>query len=89
MNKTRPVVRMCAVSRQKLEREQLFRVVKTKEGVFFDPTYKMQGRGVYIKKDLAVIKTAHDRKLLSRALKSEVNEDIFITLIENLSKWGD
>ena len=86
MNFKRPVYRMCVVSRELLLKKDLFRLVKTSSGVVFDEKQNIQGRGVYIKKDLKTIELAFKRKSLNRALKTEVSEDIYLSLIQALSK---
>lgn len=89
MNKKSPVYRTCIVSRSKLLKEELFRVVKTPSGqIYFDIKQNIEGRGVYLKKDLNVIKKAHDKHSLSCYLKTEVPEEIYIALIQALSKEG-
>ena len=86
MNFKRPVYRMCLVTREKLLKQDLFRVVKTPAGVIFDRDQNIQGRGAYIKKDLKTIELAFKRKSLNKALKADVSEDIYIALIQELSK---
>ena len=59
--------RTCAVTLEKLEKKDLIRIVKNKEGeVFVDLTGKKNGRGAYIKKDVNVLKEAKKRKCLDR-----------------------
>ena len=86
MNQKRPVYRMCAVTREKLLKSDLYRVVKTPKGVVFDSKQNISGRGVYIKKDLNTIELAHSKKLLNRSLKCEVGDEVYIVLIQELSK---
>jgi predicted RNA-binding protein YlxR (DUF448 family) len=86
MNQKRPIYRMCAVTREKLVRSDLYRVVKTPNGVVFDSKQNIKGRGVYIKKDLKTIELAHSKKVLNRALKCEVNDEVYLALIQELSK---
>ena len=58
-------MRKCVVTGEILEKKQLIRVVRNKEGeVFIDPTGKMNGRGAYLKKDLDVIKKCQKNKTL-------------------------
>jgi len=86
MNKTRPVYRMCVVSRDKDLKENLYRIVKTKNEIVFDKNQTIKGRGVYVKKDLKTIELAQKRKMLNKALKADVPEEIYLSLIESLSK---
>ena len=49
-------MRTCVVTREKLEKKDLLRVVRTPEGkVIVDDTLKSNGRGAYLKKDISVI----------------------------------
>ncbi|MCQ2802172.1 MAG: YlxR family protein [Bacilli bacterium] len=88
MNKKTPVYRICVVTREKILRENMFRVVKTNNSIYFDYNQNIKGRGVYIKKDLATIKEAFKRHSLSKALRCNVDESIYIELIQALSKEG-
>ena len=48
-------LRTCLVTREKLPKELLLRIVKTQDQeIKYDPTGKMNGRGAYIKKDINV-----------------------------------
>ena len=86
MNKTRPVFRMCIVSRDRDLKENLFRLVKQNSGIILDLNQKIQGRGVYIKKDLKVIELAQKRKMLDKALKTDISDEFYDSLKEALSK---
>lgn len=77
---------MCVVSRELLLKKDLFRLVKTSSGIVFDEKQNIQGRGVYIKKDLKTIELAFKRKSLNKAFKTEVSENIYLSLIQALSK---
>ena len=70
-------MRKCIVTGEILEKNQLIRVVRNKEGeVFIDPTGKMNGRGAYLKKDLEVIKKCQKNKILNRRLEVEIPDSI-------------
>ena len=87
MNKKTPVYRTSIVSRKKYLKSDLFRIVKTKEGIVkFDVNQNIEGRGVYIEKDLSVVKHAQDKHLLNRGLKTEVSNEIYEEMIHLLSK---
>ena len=55
--KTRKIpLRSCVVTGEKLDKRELLRIVRSKDGeVKVDLTGKMNGRGAYIKRDLAVL----------------------------------
>ncbi len=87
MNKKTPVYRTSIVTRKKYLKSDLFRVTKTKEGeVKFDLNQNIEGRGVYIEKDLSLIKLASDKHLLNRGLRIEVPSEIYTQMINELSK---
>ena len=77
---------MCIVTREKLLKEDLFRVVNHEGKVYFDEFQNMSGRGVYIKKDLKTIQLAQKRHSLSKGLRREVDDSIYIELIQALSR---
>jgi len=71
-------LRTCIVSKEKLSKYDLIRVVKNKDGnVSIDPTGKMNGRGVYLKKDLEIIKKAQAKKILDKVLEINVPLNIY------------
>ena len=71
-------LRRCVVTKEQLPKVELLRIVKNKENeVFVDLTGKANGRGAYIKKDATVLKTAKDKKILERALETQINEDVY------------
>lgn len=76
-------LRTCLVTREKLPKEQLLRVVKTKDDtIIFDPTGKMNGRGAYVKKDIDIIKKAQQKKILSRHFETNVPVEFYVLLEE-------
>lgn len=76
-------LRTCLVTREKLPKEQLLRVVKTKDDtIIFDPTGKMNGRGAYIKKDIDIIKKAQQKKILSRHFDTNIPVEFYVLLEE-------
>ena len=86
MNKKAPIYRTCIVTRERYLKEDMFRVVRTKTGIYFDYNQNMEGRGVYIKKDLSTILLAQKRHSLSKGLRREVDDSIYLELIQALSR---
>lgn len=80
--KTRKIpLRTCVVTREKLEKKDLIRIVKNKEDeVFIDMTGKANGRGAYIKKDMEVLEKAKKSKVLDRHLEITMSDEIYETL---------
>lgn len=71
-------MRSCIVTKEKLPKQELIRVVRTPEGnVIVDLTGKANGRGAYLKKDLAVFEKAQKSKVLNRHLEVEVEDSVF------------
>ena len=71
-------MRSCVVTREKLPKQELIRVVRTPENdVIVDLTGKANGRGAYLKKDLEVFTKAQKSKILNRILEVEVKDEVF------------
>lgn len=71
-------MRTCIVTKEKLPKRELIRVVRTPEGnVIIDESGKSNGRGAYLKKDLEVITKAKKSKILNRVLEVEVPDYLF------------
>ena len=77
--KTRKIpMRTCVVTREKLPKGELIRVVRTPEGeVIIDETGKANGRGAYLKKDKEVFLKAKKNKILNKQLEVEVPDKVF------------
>ncbi len=76
-------LRTCLVTREKLSKYELFRVVKDKDNnVFVDQTGKLNGHGVYLKKDIDVITKAKEKKILDKALEITISDNIYNELLE-------
>lgn len=75
-------MRTCVITKEKCEKKDLLRVVRTPEReVKLDLTGKLNGKGAYLKKDVEVIKKAHQNKILDRVLEIEVPDAIYEELI--------
>lgn len=75
-------LRTCVLTKEKLDKKELLRIVKTKEGnIFVDKTLKANGRGVYLKKTPEVIKKAETLKILDRVLEANVPHNIYEELL--------
>ena len=79
------VLRLCAYSRTKVERVNLFRVVKTpNHEIKIDLTYSLQGRGAYLSKDKQVIENAKKRHTLEKSLRVSDCQKVYEELLELL-----
>lgn len=71
-------LRKCVATSEQLEKKDLIRIVKDKEGnVFVDLTGKKNGRGAYLKKSNDALEIAIKRKSLARALECEIPLSIY------------
>ena len=71
-------LRTCIITREKLPKKELLRIVRTPEGeIVPDLTGKLNGRGAYIKKDLETLNKARKNKALDKALEFNISEEAF------------
>lgn len=71
-------MRTCVVTKEKLPKRELIRIVKNKEGmVMVDLTGKANGRGAYVKLDVDTIEKARKNKALNRHLEVDVPDEIY------------
>jgi predicted RNA-binding protein YlxR (DUF448 family) len=70
-------LRKCIACGNMFEKDMLYRVVRTENGVVLDKTYKAQGRGAYVCKNKACIENAIKRKSFNRSLKQTVPAEVF------------
>ena len=76
-------MRSCVITKEKLPKKELIRVVRTPEGnVIVDETGKANGRGAYLKLDKEVIGKAQKSKALERHLEVEIPDTIYEELKE-------
>ena len=79
--------RTCIVSHEKLPKSELIRIVNNKEqGVLVDLTGKVNGHGVYIKKDLEVLNKAKKSNILAKSLETEISDSIYEELEKIISE---
>lgn len=90
MREKKLVLRTCVLTHETLEKKDLIRIVRSKEGVVsIDTTGKANGRGAYLKKDKAVVEKAKSSKILDKKLEVKVPDEIYnslMELVENESK---
>ena len=78
MKQRKVPLRTCVVTKEKLEKKDLIRVVKNNNGeVFVDLTGKANGRGDYIKKDINVLNDAKRTKALEKHLETSISEEVY------------
>lgn len=70
--------RTCVITKEKLPKNELIRVVRTPEGnIQIDESGKLNGRGAYLKLEETVIDKAKTSKILNRVLETEVPDSIY------------
>lgn len=90
MKQKRIPLRMCVVTRERFEKRELLRVVRTPEGeVKIDLTGKINGKGAYLKKDKEVINKAKKNKILDRTLEMSIPESIYEEIESSIEKEGE
>lgn len=85
MKNKKQVLRTCVVTKEQLEKKELFRIVRDKDGkVFVDDSLRANGRGCYLKKDKDVIEKAKKSNVLERNLNAKVDSAVYEELISKL-----
>ena len=85
-NKKIPM-RSCVVTRERLPKGELLRIVKTPEGqIIADVSGKLNGRGAYIKRDMAVLEKAKNSKILERVLETEILPEVYDEISKIINK---
>ena len=76
-------MRRCLATNESFPKKELLRIVRTPEGeVKVDLTGKLNGKGAYISKSNEALDIAKKKKVLNRALETEIPEEIY----EEISK---
>lgn len=78
-------LRTCVVSRERLEKQNLFRILRTPDKkVIVDYSLKQNGKGAYLKKDKDIILKAKKTKILDKVLEIYVPDSIYEELLNNI-----
>ncbi len=72
--------RTCIICRRTLGKRELHRIVRSSNGVHYDPTGKVSGRGAYLCDDPQCWEHAIRGKALDRALKTSLTVEERIAL---------
>ena len=71
-------MRSCVVTKEKLPKQELLRIVRTTDNlVVADVSGKINGRGAYIKKDIDVLEKAIKSKALERHLEISISDSVY------------
>lgn len=80
-------LRTCAITREKLPKRDLLRIVRTPEGeVKLDLVGKMNGHGAYVKKDKEVILKAKKNKAIDKLLETTIKDEFYDEVIKSLEE---
>lgn len=80
-------LRTCVVTKEKIPKQELLRIVRTPEGnVMIDESGKMNGRGAYIKRDVQVLEQARKKKVLERHLECSIDDSVYEEIKNVLEK---
>lgn len=83
-------LRMCVVTRERFEKRELLRVVRTPLGdVVIDLSGKQNGKGAYLKKDAEVINKARKNRILDRALEVNVPDSLYEEMLKIVEEDGE
>ena len=70
--------RMCAVCRERHDKAELLRIVKSADGkISVDYSGKMQGRGMYVCKAAECIRNAAKRRVIERAFSCNAPKELY------------
>jgi len=78
-------MRMCVLTREKLPKKELIRIVKFENNITIDETGKQNGKGCYLKKEQSVIELAKKKKILNSVFETEVNEKIYDEILKTIN----
>lgn len=79
---TNSIQRMCISTREIKDIKDLIRVVKTPSGnVMIEKETHLPGRGAYISRNIEAINIAKKKKLLNKALRTNVPDEIYDQLL--------
>ena len=80
-------LRTCVITKEKLPKKELLRIVRTPENeVKVDTTGKLNGHGAYIKKDKELIAKLKNNKQLERHLEIKIEDSVYDEMIKVLEE---
>ena len=85
MKERKVPLRQCSGCRERKEKKQLLRVLRTPEGdVVLDMTGRMNGRGAYLCHNPECLKKAVKSRSLERALETSIPEEVYERLLTEM-----
>lgn len=87
MNTKKVPLRTCAITHEKLPKSELLRIVRMPDGnVVVDTTGKVNGHGVYVKKDISIMDRMINSRNLERLLECPIPYTVYDEIKDILSK---
>ena len=77
-------MRTCVVTKEKLPKKELLRIVKFEDVIKVDPSGKLNGKGCYLKKDENVVKIAKEKKVLNKVFEMDIDDSIYEEILNNI-----
>lgn len=77
-------MRTCVVTKEKLPKKELLRIVKFEDNITVDPSGKLNGKGCYLKKDKDVVLEAKNKKVLNKVFEMDIDDKIYEEILENI-----
>lgn len=78
-------LRMCAVGREMKPKTDLIRLVKVDGKIVVDTKQKMQGRGLWICKDMECLSKLKKSKCLNKAFKCEILDSVYDEILGSIN----
>lgn len=80
-------MRTCAVTKEKVCKSELVRIVRTPEGeIKIDLTGKMNGKGCYLSKNKDIINKAKQTKIIEKYLEKSISDSVYDELLDIVSE---
>ncbi len=74
-------MRRCVATHEQLPKKELLRIVRTPSGdLEVDVTGRANGRGAYLKKDVAAVDVAMKNKALEKSLEVKIPDEFYDTI---------
>ena len=79
-------LRTCVVTKEKLPKKELLRIVRTNDGIVVDETGKVNGHGAYLKKSIEALNLAKKTKALDKVLETTITDEIYDEIEKIINK---
>lgn len=76
-------LRRCVATNEQLPKKELLRIVKTPDNqIKVDLTGRLNGRGAYLKKDVAALEIAKKKKSLEKSLEITISDEVYDEILK-------